>query len=332
MPELGEGVDDRERPARAQGVEQERRVGPGVAGPRVRQLDPHAERAEQGLVAREAEGGAPAPVAAPGGERDAGVGVDAGQAHDPPSGALRVPARQRRHGAIEDGRQTLRSPEAVAQGGRGEVEDTLVAPLAVGVQPFDAVDRQGPVPPGELRLGRSRVGDDAEPAQARDVLDHARRLSAEGVGRAPEAQGQVVAPVRADLDRVQAEHAGAVRRGVRRPGTVPVVGEHDEVESGAAGRGGDLGRRTAAVRAACCGCGRRPARPRRPPGTTAPGTSPDAGCAAGGTASHRPPARSDPPASATACARRSGRGSKRANAFRVRRRSGDRRPCRSVPT
>ena len=92
------------------------------------------------------------------------------------------------------------------------------------------------------------MGDDPESAETGDVLDDARRVPAERIGSPRQAEGQVVPSVGADLDPVQAEHSGPVGGDRRRTRSVAVVGQHQEVETGAACRGGDLGDRTTAVR------------------------------------------------------------------------------------
>jgi hypothetical protein len=84
------------------------------------------------------------------------------------------------------------------------------------------------------------MGRDAESAEAPHILDDVARLAGQRKGRGGHVDRDVVAAARADLDAVQAQHAGAVLRRIRLPGGVAVVGEDEKPESRAAGRGRDF--------------------------------------------------------------------------------------------
>ena len=89
---------------------------------------------------------------------------------------------------------------------------------------------------------------DAKPAQTSNVLDHVSRFSAERIWRGRHGEHDVVAARGADLHAVQAQDSGAIRRRIRLARRVAVVGEHDELQPGARGRGRNLVGSAAAVR------------------------------------------------------------------------------------
>ena len=90
----------------------------------------------------------------------------------------------------------------------------------------------------------------AEPVHVFDRRRAACPPSGYGVGGRPSATKWP--PLGADLDGVDAQHARSIRRRLRRARAVAVIGEDDELQSGARGRGRDLVDRAAAVRSAEC--------------------------------------------------------------------------------
>ena len=81
---------------------------------------------------------------------------------------------------------------------------------------------------------------DAESAEPADVFDDVARLAGERIRRRRHVERDVVAAVGADLDAVEAQHAGPIRRRIGRARAVAVVGEDDELQAGAGGSGRDL--------------------------------------------------------------------------------------------
>ena len=67
------------------------------------------------------------------------------------------------------------------------------APLAVQVQPFDTIERRGPVSPRQLGFRRIAVSDDAESAEACDVFHDITWLSGNRVRRRRHPRDRVVA-------------------------------------------------------------------------------------------------------------------------------------------
>src|SRR4051812_8619897 len=88
----------------------------------------------------------------------------------------------------------------------------------------------------------------AEPAEPGNVLDDPRRLSSQRIRRGRQSERCVVPPTRTDLDGVDTQDPVDIRRRVWRPGTVTMIGDDDEGETGAGGGGGDGGTITGAVR------------------------------------------------------------------------------------
>ena len=89
---------------------------------------------------------------------------------------------------------------------------------------------------------------DAEAAEPLHVLDDVARFPAERIRRRRHVDRDVVAAGRADLDAVQAQHAGSVRRRIGHARGVAVVGEDDELQARPRGGRGDLVGAAQAVR------------------------------------------------------------------------------------
>ena len=90
---------------------------------------------------------------------------------------------------------------------------------------------------------------DAESAEPMNVFEHVSRLSGQRIRRGGKTERDEVSPARADLHRIDAQHAGTIGRRIGDSGRVAVIGEDDELQSGACRDGGDVVGRTAAVRA-----------------------------------------------------------------------------------
>ena len=185
------------------------------------------------------------------------------------------PARQHAAAVVgEQGQRRHRADRIVDERAR-QPQRRIVAPRRVEVEPLEAVDRRLPVSPGQRRLRRIRVGDDTEAAEPPHVLDDVGRVAGQPIRRLAEAEREVVAVGRADLDAVDDEDAGSIRRRERRTCAVAVIGDDDEAQAGACRRGGNIVDGAAAVRARGVdvdgaahaggrrdGEGRRPRRPR----------------------------------------------------------------------
>ena len=78
-----------------------------------------------------------------------------------------------------------------------------------------------------------------------DVLDDIARFASERIRRSRHVESDQMSAGRADLDAVETQDTRPIGRRIGRPGRVAVVGEHNELEAGARGDGGDLVRRTA---------------------------------------------------------------------------------------
>ncbi len=79
------------------------------------------------------------------------------------------------------------------------------------------------------------MGRDAEPAEPLDVFDNVLCIPAQGIRGCRHIEGNVVAAVGADLDSVEAQHPVQVGRRIRRPRRVAMIGDDDELKSGARG-------------------------------------------------------------------------------------------------
>jgi hypothetical protein len=90
------------------------------------------------------------------------------------------------------------------------------------------------------------VRDNAEAPKPRHVFDDGRRLAAQRVGRRAHPERDVMAPIRADLDAVDAENAGQVLRRIGGRCPVGMVGQDEELQTRArrGGRNGRLVRRS----------------------------------------------------------------------------------------
>ncbi len=80
----------------------------------------------------------------------------------------------------------------------------------------------------------------AEAAQPPYVFDHRRGLATERIGRSTHVQRNVVTPVRADLDAIEAQHAIGVGRRILLPRAVAVIREDHEAQAGRGGGRRDL--------------------------------------------------------------------------------------------
>ena len=83
------------------------------------------------------------------------------------------------------------------------------------------------------------MGSNPEPAEAVNVLDHIPGLPGERVRSGRHIEGQKVSAARADLYAVQTQHTGTIRWWIQRPRRVAVIGEHEKLETGSTGGGGD---------------------------------------------------------------------------------------------
>ena len=194
--------------------------------------------AERGFVA-----GKRKPVAA---VKKLRVSIRPGAADHAPPARERFPVVQRT-GGLDQARDDFRGPERIAgerfeQTPRGPPSGLTRhdAPARVQVQELHAVEGRGPLSPLELPLRRIGVGDDAEPAETLDVLDDIACFSAKGIGRRRHVERDVMPAGGADLDAVEAEDAGSVRRRVGCARGVPVVCEHHELPPDASGRRGNF--------------------------------------------------------------------------------------------
>ena len=162
-----------------------------------------------------------------------------------------IPAFQSPCRSIEQRHQRLGRANPVRQERARKGQPRLIAPLAVEVQPLEAVDARRPVAPLQLPFRRIGVSGDAEPAETMHVFEHVPRLAGQAIRRLRNSQGDQVAVVGADLHRVDEQHAVHVARRIGRARRVAVVGEHDEVEPGTTSGSGDLLGRAGAVRSYC---------------------------------------------------------------------------------
>ena len=209
------------------------------------------------------------------------MGVDAGEADDAALRRHGRPARQQAAAvAGEQGERRHRTDRVIDERAR-QPQRRIVAPFRIEVEPLEAVDRRLPVAPRQRRLRRIRVGDDTEPAEPPHVLDDVGGVAGQPVRRLAQTEREVVAVRRADLDAVDDEDAGSIRRRERRARAVAVIGDDDELQAGAGRRGGDLVDGAAAVRArrvdvddAAGDGGRRDGEGRRPRRRAAPAARP----------------------------------------------------------
>ena len=170
---------------------------------------------------------------------DAAVRVVPGERRPPPRAPPAVPPLQRRDRPIE---QASPAPGPAARDSRAPrapgAARVFVAPLAVGVQPLDAVDGARPVASSAAPASASRGARRPQAAEPRDVLDDRRGSPPSGYGARRHVERDVVPAVRADLDGVEAQHAVEVGGRIGRARAVAVVGEDDELQAGARrGRG-----------------------------------------------------------------------------------------------
>ena len=175
--------------------------------------DTRAERPEAGLVRRHAwePAGLPGSTIL-GAPAYSTVRVVAGNGGHLPRRRERVPVRQVRYRSIEYGRERRSGPHEVIENHSREAQPGLVSPFAVRVQPLDPVEWQRPVAPGELRPAESGCAAKPNPPSRATSSTTARWLPAERIRRRPMSERDVVAAVRADFDRVDAQHAVDVCR------------------------------------------------------------------------------------------------------------------------
>jgi hypothetical protein len=150
-----------------------------------------------------------------------------------------IPPRQRRVRPIEEHRKGTGRTDRIRRNGARQWQAAFIPPLAVSVQPLDPVHRRRPVAPGELLTKGTRMRRDAEAAEPRDILHDRRAVASERVRRRGRSQRDVVTARRADFNAVEAQHAEEVFGGIRRSGSVSVIGKDDELEPGCAGGGRD---------------------------------------------------------------------------------------------
>ena len=180
-------------------------------------------------------------------EAHARVRVGGGEADHAAARPELVPAAQQAGRSIEERGDRFGRPQRVLQDRGQQAPPPLVAPLRVGVEPLQRVNRRVPLVPAQLPFRGIRVGGDAEASQPRDVLDHIASFASERVRRRRQAERGVVAAGGADLHRLYAQHSADVPR--RRHGAerVPVVGQDHEPQARAGSGGGDLLHRAGAV-------------------------------------------------------------------------------------
>jgi len=152
----------------------------------------------------------------------------------------RVPAFQRPVGPIEQGRKRFDRPKRISRERPRKLPAALVSPLGIGVEPFDGVERRVPGVPAQLGFGGIRMGDHAESAEPLHVFDDVARFPAQWIRRLRKADGDVMAALRAQLDPIEDEHAGTILWRVGLARAVAVIGEDDEVQTGAGGSRGHL--------------------------------------------------------------------------------------------
>jgi hypothetical protein len=168
--------------------------------------------------------------------------------------AARIPQRQRAVRAIQDQRQALGRTEPIGEQDAREGREPLVAPFAVAVQPFNAVEWTGlrvasdAAAPDEVGLERRRVGDDRHRAEPLQILQHVVRFAAQRVRRFRQIERDHMAAGGAHLHRVDRQHAGSVLRTVRGARGVAVIGQDHEREPGARRGGRHVVRRAGPVR------------------------------------------------------------------------------------
>ncbi len=165
------------------------------------------------------------------------VGVGAGNRDDPPLPCERVPSGKRHLRAIEQRRERFGWPEGIPRQRARKLRRTLIAPFAVGVEPFQGVEGRVPVVPSQRRLRGIGMCHDAEAPKAPHVFDDITRLAPQRERRLRKPDRDVVPPLRAQFDGVDDENPGSELRRVCPARTVAVIGQDDELQS-CAGRGG----------------------------------------------------------------------------------------------
>jgi hypothetical protein len=91
------------------------------------------------------------------------------------------------------------------------------------------------------------MGDDAERTQPSHVLDDIGCRTSQRIWRLRKSDRHVVATASADLDSVEEQNPGAVRRRFGLACAVAVIGNDDELKTGAGGGRRDLVKRPAAI-------------------------------------------------------------------------------------
>ena len=149
------------------------------------------------------------------------------------------PSERRQVGTIEQRRERARRAPQVVQQCAGDAEAALVAPFTVGVEPLEPVHGYCPIRPCELAPRGERMRGHAEAAQPSDILGHVVGFPTERIRRGRHPERNVVPAVRADLNRVQAQHTVEVNRRIRCSRAVAVVSDDGELKPGARGGGRD---------------------------------------------------------------------------------------------
>jgi hypothetical protein len=175
----GDAVDDAVDAAQADVREQVLRVPSRIARQAAWYRDPDAERAERCVVGWHPQVQSFLVGFGLLAEAKPGVCVSAGHPDHPALGRQLVPLVEHETWTIECRRERLARSQRVGQQVAADRLEKLVPPLAVGVQPFEAVDGDRPVLPAQRLAGGPRVRRNAHPAQALRILQHRVRRSGE---------------------------------------------------------------------------------------------------------------------------------------------------------
>ena len=187
------------------------------------------ERPKRGLVRRDsADAGSRSVLAPP----NPAVRVMASQANNSPARRQLIPSPECAGWPIQQGRQRRPRTHDVPQQRPTQPDSGFIAPLAVSVEPLEAVNRGSPIRPRKCCLQRIGMGSDTESAKALHVLDDGRGFPTEAIGHGREIEGDIVPAVRADLDAVDAQHAVDVSRRIGLSRSITMFSEHDEAQPG----------------------------------------------------------------------------------------------------
>src|SRR5205085_4334620 len=137
--------------------------------------------------------------------------------NDAPPLGERIPLPHHLVRTIEQASERLRRPERVGGQRPQQVGWRLVPPLAVAVQPLEAVERRVPGGPLEFALRRAGMSDDRKSSEPMDVVHHITAFAAERKRDLVQTKRDDMSAIGADFHRVEYKDVAAISGWFRSP-------------------------------------------------------------------------------------------------------------------